>query len=786
MLAFRTCKWGALLGFLLLRLAGQAQVSSADKAQFQRRLRDTNAGHRYWDAPPDSLGQVLASQRADTARLHTLEHLFNLGYTTTTDNQEILALATRLHYPERLPFRLVVAADRLREARPVNYQVLLDTLQAAQRRFNALGPTPVVNLIRSINNCYRRLKQPVNRLAELQQQLAYYQQHGPRLNVAICDGMLGGYYHRAGDYSQSISYMLHATELARCFSNAMYYNDLGVIGAYYVEWGNASRALPYLQQVLAWPQLASPQERFINRTLATSYSAQKNYPLALRYATLTLRPRTASDTIAPEERAFGLVQQSAALLGLGQVAAVRPLLQQAQHLADSVHMVLDLPGGNFELVATWARYYAATGDYPRAEAAWQAAYRQARLARLAKLRLAYLQELAHFYQQRGQPTLTAPYALAALLLADSLATIQSTTQIARYELVRADRTQQARIARLRLTQVQQTARARRQRLLLGATLLVLALVTGLGYVLWRGSHRRQRANEALSRLNAEVTTQRDQTTRALTELQLTQQQLIQKEKMASLGELTAGIAHEIQNPLNFVTNFSDVSAELVTELDEALAADDKEEAVALATDLRQNLTKIHQHGQRASRIVRGMLEHSRQSTGERQPTEVNALAEEYLRLAYQGLRAKDQSFNVELQPDLTPNLPLVEAVPGELGRVLLNLFTNAFYAVQERQRTAEPGYVPLVSVQTRQVGQEVQLQVQDNGTGMSAEVQAKVFQPFFTTKPPGEGTGLGLSLSYDIITQGHGGMLTVDSQPGQGSTFTVRLPAHPESPSVPG
>jgi signal transduction histidine kinase len=249
--------------------------------------------------------------------------------------------------------------------------------------------------------------------------------------------------------------------------------------------------------------------------------------------------------------------------------------------------------------------------------------------------------------------------------------------------------------------------------------------------------------------------------------------------MASLGELTAGIAHEIQNPLNFVNNFSEVSAELMEELaeEQARPARDNELEAELLSDVRQNLVKIHHHGQRAAGIVRGMLEHSRTSTAERQPANLNKLAEEYLRLAYQGLRAKDKTFNAELKTDFDPALPRVSVVATDLGRVLLNLFGNAFYAVQKRQQTGEAGYQPTVTVSTKQVGNQVEIRVADNGTGMPAEVQAKIFQPFFTTKPTGEGTGLGLSLSYDIINKAHGGTLAVESQPGQGTTFCIMLPA---------
>ena len=277
-------------------------------------------------------------------------------------------------------------------------------------------------------------------------------------------------------------------------------------------------------------------------------------------------------------------------------------------------------------------------------------------------------------------------------------------------------------------------------------------------------------------LEHQVTQRTGELQRSLPDLRATQAQLIQREKMASLGELTAGIAHEIQNPLNFVNNFAEVSTELLAELKEAQATGDAEEVAALADDLSQNMGKISHHGRRAAAIVKGMLEHSRTSTGERAPTNLNQLVDEYLRLAYQGLRAKDKTFNAKLTTDFASDLPLVEAVAGDLGRVFLNLFGNAFYAVQKRQQTGEAGYQPTVNVGTRRTANAVEIRISDNGTGMSADIQAKIFQPFFTTKPTGEGTGLGLSLSYDIITKAHGGTLAVSSTEGQGTEFVVALP----------
>ena len=289
-------------------------------------------------------------------------------------------------------------------------------------------------------------------------------------------------------------------------------------------------------------------------------------------------------------------------------------------------------------------------------------------------------------------------------------------------------------------------------------------------------------NVELERLVAQrtaaLTTQAEELRGALTELRATQAQLVQSEKMASLGELTAGIAHEIQNPLNFVNNFAEVSVELVAELEEERIRPVRDPGLEdeLLADLKQNLVKISQHGGRAASIVRGMLEHSRTSSGERTPTDLNQLADEYLRLAYHGLRAKDKTFNATLEPDFDPDLPLVPVLAQDLGRVLLNLLSNAFYAVRQRQQRGAAGYSPTVRVSTRRVGDEVEIRVRDNGGGIPESVKQKIFQPFFTTKPTGEGTGLGLSLSYDIVTQGHGGTLTVDSHEGQGTEFLIRLP----------
>ena len=256
----------------------------------------------------------------------------------------------------------------------------------------------------------------------------------------------------------------------------------------------------------------------------------------------------------------------------------------------------------------------------------------------------------------------------------------------------------------------------------------------------------------------------------------TQSQLIQAEKMASLGELTAGIAHEIQNPLNFVNNFSEVNTELIDEMQLEMDKGNIEDAKAISNDIKENELKINHHGKRADAIVKGMLLHSRSNSGIKEPSDINALADEYLRLAYHGLRAKDKSFNANLKTDFDESIGKIDIIPQDLGRVVLNLINNAFYAVSEKKQLPDDTYLPTVNLSTKSLNGKIEIKVADNGNGIPQKVLDKIYQPFFTTKPSGQGTGLGLSMSYEIVTKGHGGELKVETEEGAGTTFTIVLP----------
>ncbi|HVZ96236.1 MAG TPA: ATP-binding protein [Chitinophagaceae bacterium] len=313
---------------------------------------------------------------------------------------------------------------------------------------------------------------------------------------------------------------------------------------------------------------------------------------------------------------------------------------------------------------------------------------------------------------------------------------------------------------------QETIRVKNQsKILTYVFLTALAFFLLIAAIQWRNSKQRQKANILLQH-------QKDKVESTLSELKSAQAQLIQSEKMASLGELTAGIAHEIQNPLNFVNNFAEVNIELANEMNNE---NDMDEIKAMASDIKQNSEKILLHGKRADAIVKNMLQHSRQTKSTKEPADINALCDEYLRLSYHGMRAKDKSFNAGMKTDFDESIGKINIVPQDMGRVLLNLINNAFYAVSEKKKLSANSYQPLVEVKTHKINDKVEITVKDNGNGIPDSIKEKIFQPFFTTKPTGSGTGLGLSLSYDII-KAHGGEITVESKEGEGTSFIIALP----------
>jgi signal transduction histidine kinase len=350
------------------------------------------------------------------------------------------------------------------------------------------------------------------------------------------------------------------------------------------------------------------------------------------------------------------------------------------------------------------------------------------------------------------------YYKTASVINDSLFSSEKIKQLQNLEYVEQQRKQKEA----------ETERIYRNKFQLYALLGILGVFLLIAIFLYRNNQNKQRTNVLLHLQKEEIQS-------TLTVLKATQSQLIQQEKMASLGELTAGIAHEIQNPLNFVNNFSDVNTELIEDAEQELDKGNIDEVKLVLADVKENEQKINHHGKRADAIVKGMLQHSRSSSGKKELTDINVLANEYLRLSYHGLKAKDKSFNADFKTDFDTSIGKVEVVPQDIGRVLLNLYNNAFYSVNEKKKQQDETYKALVLVSTKNLSNKVDIAVKDNGTGIPQKVLDKIYQPFFTTKPTGQGTGLGLSMSYDIV-KAHGGELKVETKEGDGAEFIIQLP----------
>ena len=377
----------------------------------------------------------------------------------------------------------------------------------------------------------------------------------------------------------------------------------------------------------------------------------------------------------------------------------------------------------------------------------------ARITGLPESLLRAYQSLSNANQLNNYTDSAYKYEHLAYLLNDSLKNVRITS-LTEYQKFSFNE-------QLRLKKIDEEKTAYANKLKMIGLIALLGAILLVAIILYRNNHQKQKANKVL------------ETT--LTNLKSTQSQLIQSEKMASLGELTAGIAHEIQNPLNFVNNFSEVNSELIAEMKQEIDKGNLQEVKSIADSIDENEQKIISHGKRADAIVKGMLQHSRSSSGVKEPTDINALCDEYLRLAYHGLRAKDKSFNATMKTNFDASIGNINVIPQDIGRVILNLITNAFYAVTEKKKRVTDNYGPTVSVSTKKISGKVEIKVADNGNGIPQKVLDKIFQPFFTTKPTGQGTGLGLSLSYDIV-KAHGGEIRVETKEGEGSEFIIQLP----------
>ncbi|MDF7814292.1 tetratricopeptide repeat-containing sensor histidine kinase [Hymenobacter sp. YC55] len=722
------------------------------------------AQYKYWGTDYDSLSQAVHSQQADTTRLRVLVQLVDIVDLSELRRRrqllpqldELLALNKQLKKFDDVPYQQLRVGVRLWAQDPPNPQALAAMQQTIFLFDEAKRQMP--RLLIAMAPLFNQLRQVPARGVYFRERLAAYKLRGDKKSMAACYLALGGYYRHKGDYNQSISHLLQAADLFREFDRAHYVNEIMATGAAYADWGNTQRALHYLRLAMKLEdayQIEGVKRFFTIEAISKVHLRLGRHPEALRFADMGLKAARTDSATEAVYTAYALVQKGAVLLGMHQPEQAYPFLRQAQHLDDSLHLPMTGRVGEFELEATWAQYYDARHDYLRAEKHWLRAYQKSTAARMDVLLPRYLAQLSRFYDAQKRPAEAQRYSRAYLTLADTLSAAEGAFHVAQYEGERTEQAQNAQIANLRHEQALQALRIKQRNLLLGGAFLVVILLSGLGVFIYRQLQRNRHT---------------------LQQLRQAQNQLVQSEKWAFVGELSAGIAHELQNPLNFMKNFAEVSTKLMDDMGTGTSVQQNNLQQEIMTGLRQNLREISEHGLRASAIIKNMLEHSRSGTGQPVPTDLNNLAAEAAQLAYKGFRTQDPAFSATLKTEYDPQLRPAPVLPQDLSRVLINLCTNALHAVRQRQQIGEAGYEPEICMCTAQHSNAVEIRVCDNGVGMPESVQRQIFEPFFTTKPAGEGTGLGLSLSYDIVKKGHGGNLVVSSEVGKGTEFIITLP----------
>jgi signal transduction histidine kinase/tetratricopeptide (TPR) repeat protein len=654
-------------------------------------------------------------------------------------NKQALKRARRIHHIDLVSKILneLGLALRMQGELSKAKDYFLQSLVAADAEESPKTQSIKIDILRNLADVYRAEGAFLPAAKYALQALEFAMQARDSYRVSFLHVQLSYIYNALEEPSQALSYGLQALNEAERFGElTTVAGILNNIGSAYAMMKQYPEAVAYYQRSLKIVQQLNNQSNITAReaNLADVYELQGNYDLALKYGFQAMARATALGDKAVTARVQNVL--SRAYLQTGRLDSSRWYGERSLKIAQEI-------------------------------------------SHKSYIKDAY-QVLSQVYAQQNDSAKAYRYQLHYSAYNDSISSLQASRRLTLLQYQTDLGKKQSEINLLSKNNELQTEASKRQQQLLLSLFGGLILTLLLASVLWKTNQQKQKSNAQLLRLNKEIEQQRDSLDSTLKKLKSTQEQLVLKEKMASLGELTAGIAHEIQNPLNFINNFSEVSAELMEELRNGsvylLEYEEKEETQLLLDSLTQNLTRIHQHGKRADAIVKSMLQHSLSSTGQKEPTDMNALADEYLLLSYHGMRAKDKEFIASLRTDFDSSLSKLEVVPQEMGRVLLNIFNNAFYALQQKKALLNGPYQPEVTVSTHQTIREVEIRVNDNGIGIPDNIIKKVFQPFFTTKPSGQGTGLGLSLSYDIITKGHGGEISVSSKKGEYTEVVIKLP----------
>ena len=607
-------------------------------------------------------------------------------------------------------------------------------------------------------------------ILSFQEALKLFQETSDRTGQANILSNLGSIYYMMGNSTKALELHFESLGISEELDNKLRIGtSMNNIGTVYLKNPNTiNEALTFFKRSLAVFQSIDEIQGMATASMNIGevYFVESKYDSAIRYLEMAL------------ELSDGTIDATFPLTQLGQINAALGNFQKAYSFHKRALDISENLGAKFELTQSLlglAKTQRKQGKFEEAINTLERAKSLAIEIDAKNELLDAYSNLAEIEAQIGNYKAAYENEINTKIVKEEIAKSSTEQMIQQLQFEFELNKKEAEIELLQKDTELKNAAVFNQRLIILASLGGLLIFIAISVYLFRNNLNKQKANRLLQAQKEEIDAQREKVEDAFDQLKSTQAQLIQAEKMASLGELTAGIAHEIKNPLNFVKNFSEISNELIDEMKIELDEGDKKAAMEIADDIKLNLSKIIQHGKRADSIVQGMLEHSRTSLGEKSETDINALADEYLRLALHGIKAKDNSFNAELKTEFEPNLPKIDIVSQDIGRVLVNLVNNAFYAVRERIKREEAGYKPTVTLSTKINDGKVLISVKDNGTGIPDSIKDKIFQPFFTIKPTGQGTGLGLSLSYDIV-KAHGGELKVESKEGEGTCFSIQLP----------
>jgi len=677
----------------------------------------------------DSLLALLKKTKADTARVDLLNQLSVSYFNTSPEDarkysKQAMALAEKKEYTSGLAYALkntgiiyFLNADYV--------QALTYWNQSLEQFEKANDKKGIANILSNIGAAFSTGGDDAKALDFYLRALKYTEQTNDTLRlVTILNNIGSVYINNPFTHDTALKYYLKALPLCEQLGDNDAIGTITVnIGEIYFDKGQDSLALEYFQRSVK-AYTGSKNLPYSLNDVARVYSKRKEYATALAY----------------HQQALEISKKLSARLEISQsYQGLANVYMQTNNLSNALEAYKNAERIAKEIAASYEleKIYRGLSDI-----------------------YGHLNDYANGYKY--QRLLTS--------IKDTLYNAEKDKKVASLQFNFEIQKKQGEIDQLTRNKTMNDLELKTQRTVKNSLIAVLSLVLLLVFILFRNYRIKDRTNALLDSQKKEVE-------RALAELKTTQTQLVQSEKMASLGELTAGIAHEIQNPLNFVNNFSEVSNEMLDEMKTELSSGNLEQVNEIAEDVQRNLDKILYHGRRADAIVKGMLQHSRTNTGKKEPTDINALADEYLRLSYHGLRAKDKSFNAEIKTSFDKNIGDVNIMPQDIGRTLLNLFNNAFYAVNEKKNLLGDSYQPCVKVTTERLsGDKIEIRVEDNGNGIPQNIIDKIFQPFYTTKPAGQGTGLGLSLAYDIITKEHNATIKVHSKEGEGTMFIISLP----------